>query len=220
MFVLEEWKPKYKRLQGWKKSCECTNKSRWQPVHCFVAHYSQSVTGISFGPPLTSHQIYSNQCKFIYKVYSRLPQTCPLWSHKGNISGNKWRWTLRQQMLYIYHGSSYGCSGTAAFIIKLRKHKILEALWMNYMLITDLRCTTFKMFSFCLIAKVLEASRRAQLLQMLSCDNQGPFYLLQAPETVLTASTDVSCTTCAYLTHGAKNENTKFLRMIKKQVYL
>lgn len=116
------------------------------------------------------------------------------------------------------HVSSYGCAGTAAFIIKPRKHMILQALRINYMLITDLKCT-FKMFSFCVIAK-LAASRSAQLLQMLSCDSQIPLYLLKTSETLLTAPMDVSWTTCAYLTHRAENENRKFLRTIKKRVYL
>lgn len=72
-----------------------------------------------------------------------------------------------------WHGSSYGWAGTAAFITKGRKHMILQALWMNYTLIIDFRSTTFKMFSFCVIAK-LAASRSAQLLQMLSCDSRTP----------------------------------------------
>lgn len=91
---------------------------------------------------------------------------------------------------------------------------------MNYILIIDLRRTNFETFSFCLIAKVLAASQSTQLLQMLSCDSQIPLYLLKAPETVLTAPTDVSWATCAYLTQGTEIENTKFLRMIKKRVYL
>lgn len=119
-----------------------------------------------------------------------------------------------------FNGSSYGCAETAAFTTKPRKHKILEALWMNYILIIDLRCTNFETLSFCLIAKVLAASQSTQLLQMLSCDTQIPLYLLKAPETVLTTPTDVSWATCAYLTQGTEIENTKFLRMIKKRVYL
>lgn len=91
---------------------------------------------------------------------------------------------------------------------------------LPYILIIDLRCTNFETFSFCLIAKVLAASQSIQLLQMLSCDSQIPLYLLKAPETVLTAPTDVSWATCAYLTQGTEIENTKFLRMIKKRVYL
>lgn len=49
---------------------------------------------------------------------------------------------------------------------------------------------------------------------------QSDLAVSSKPETVLTAPTNVSWTTCAYLTHGAENENTKFLRMMKKRVYL
>lgn len=103
------------------------------------------------------------------------------------------------------HGSSWGRAGAAAFIIQLKKKQdpggSLDELHAHYWLETH---TTFKTVSFCLIAKVLAASRSAQLLQMLSCDSQIPLYLLQAPESVLTTPTDVSLKMCAYLKHGAK----------------
>lgn len=98
---LRRMKTRTQKTARREKSCECTNKSRWQPVYCFVAHYSQSVRGISFGPPLTSHQMYSNQCKFIYKLYGRLPQTCPFWSHEEKVSRNK----LRCYILTPFHSS-------------------------------------------------------------------------------------------------------------------
>lgn len=177
-----------KTAMSW-KSCGCTNKSPWQPLHCFVPRYSQSGTGISSGPPLTSPppKKRCNHCKLICKVYGLMPQTCPFCSHKGNVWRNKWSWTLRR---HISMGADTAAQGQQP-----REGKILQTFRINYTFIDDLRCTTFRTFSVCLISKVLAASRGAQLLQMLPFNSQVPLSVLWAPETVLTAPTDVSWTT-------------------------
>lgn len=172
---LRRMKNKTEKTAMSEKSYGCTNKSPWQPLHCFVAHYSQSGTGISSGPPLTSPppKKRCNHCKFICKVYGLPPQTCPFCSHEGNVWRNKWCWTLRRQMLPISIGADTAAQGQQP-----REGKILQAFRINYTLIADLRCTTFRTFSVCLISKVLAASRGTQLLQMLSFTSQIPLSVL------------------------------------------
>lgn len=143
----------------------------------------------------------------------RLPQTCPSWSRKGNVSRNKWHWTLRQQMLHIYMGPATAAQGQKPSSYSPESRNARGPLWMNDML-TGLRCSTFETFSFCLMAKVLAASLSAQQLQMLCCDRQIPL----SPPSPWDCADGTRCPAHigAHLTHGAENEGAKFLRMVKR----
>lgn len=55
--VLEEWKPKHKRLQGGNKVAGALI-NHGDNLYTVLWPITTSLTGISFGPPLTSHQIY------------------------------------------------------------------------------------------------------------------------------------------------------------------
>lgn len=210
--AFEDWKTKHKRTQ-WTKEVAGAPINHgdnlytvlWPITASLEQEFHLDLPWRAPHPPKKR----CNHCKFICKVYGLPPQTCPFCSHEGNVWRNKWWWTLRRQMLHISMGADTAAQGQ-----RPREGEIPTAFRINYTLIADLRCATFRTFSVCLISEVLAASRGAQLLQMLSVNSQIPLSVL------FSAPTDVSWTTWVRMTHGnGEKEKAKCLRMIKRRVH-
>lgn len=145
--VLEEWKPKDKWLQGKKKVAGAPinhGDNLYTVLWPITASLQQEFYLDLPWRATTSTVISADSSKCAVGCLKRVLSgaTKEMFQETNDVE-------LWANKCYTFTWSCH-CDGTEAFIIKPRKHKILETLSMNYMLITDLRCTTFKMFSFCL----------------------------------------------------------------------